>query len=213
MPLHFYKRIDHFYELAVWKIVEQESFFISRLLFTAADEKRLSEFQNPTRRLEWLATRYLIRYLLNPPDLIEMGAKENRKPFISNLKSHVSISHCRGFAAVMVSDEMQVGVDIEGIHPRIKKIAHKFVNEVEEQMVAEGDEVEKLSAFWSLKESVFKAHGEGELVFADEICIQPTVWPANVLEVELRKPGFETSLKVNLKLDREEEYVLTWVAM
>lgn len=211
MPLFFYKKIEHEYELAVWRMEEDESFFLSKLKMTEEDEVRLKQFQNPTRRLEWLASRWLLRYILHPEKPIQLNTDENRKPFLKNFPHHISISHCRQFAAVLVSEKVKTGIDVEHIHPRIKRIAHKFLNLPEEEMILPEFEEEMLTTIWSVKEAVFKLHGRGELAFAKEIHIQKCAWPCSEVEVKVTKPGFESNLTVYLKLDEREKLVVAWV--
>ena len=87
MPRFFYKKIDHEYELAVWRIEENERFFLSKLRLTKEDEHQLQRFQNPTRRLEWLASRYLLRYILNPDEPIHLSTDKKPKTIPEKLPS------------------------------------------------------------------------------------------------------------------------------
>ena len=47
----------------------------------------------------------------------------NGKPYFVNASIHFSVSHCNGFAACVISEEGPVGIDIELIQDRIKKVA------------------------------------------------------------------------------------------
>jgi phosphopantetheinyl transferase len=69
-----------------------------------------------------------------------------------------------------------VGIDIEQVHPRLHKVAHKFMNPREG-----GAEVEKLSTdhlclHWCAKEALYKLYGRRNLDFREHIqVLQPPV--------------------------------------
>ncbi|MDQ6844770.1 MAG: 4-phosphopantetheinyl transferase, partial [Bacteroidota bacterium] len=76
------------------------------------------------KRLQHLAGRYLLQELYPdfPYHLIEIA--DTKKPFLTGEKYHFSISHCGDYAAVIVSKEMRVGIDIELIRQKIELIKH-----------------------------------------------------------------------------------------
>ncbi|MBK7433993.1 MAG: hypothetical protein IPI66_08915 [Chitinophagaceae bacterium] len=53
---------------------------------------------------------------------------DTRKPYLDNEPYHFSISHCRNYAAVMVSREQRVGVDIEIVEEKVGKLIPKFLS-------------------------------------------------------------------------------------
>lgn len=97
------------------------------------------------------------------------------KPFLSVEMPQFSISHTRGFAAGIISDETPVGIDIEWISPRVLKIEKKFLNPHEFALLASlsaQDRIVFASLFWSIKETVYKCYGDGGVDFAEQIKIQ-----------------------------------------
>src|SRR5205823_6141205 len=64
------------------------------------------------------------------------------------------------------------GVDIERIHPRIKKIAPKFLSEREKndlQRETQKAELPRLYIIWGAKEVLFKIYGRGGILFKEHL--------------------------------------------
>ena len=100
---------------------------------------------------------------------------DTRKPYLENEAYHFSISHCGQYAAAIVSRCNRTGIDIELMTDKIKRIAHKFLDEEEEKVLGERSgqlplnasdlPLNLLTMAWSTKESVFKWYGKGEVDF------------------------------------------------
>jgi phosphopantetheinyl transferase len=175
MPLVYQQNINLTTRLGVWHISEQEFFFASIPL--------QREITHPHKRLQHLAGRHLLRELYPdfPYSLIRIA--DTRKPFLENEAYHFSISHCGDYAAAMVSTDSRVGVDIEQVTARVEKIKHKFLSAVEQQMLLQladkyppGFYTQLLTTAWSIKESLFKWYGDGELDFKEHIHIDTIVF-------------------------------------
>src|SRR3954470_8975626 len=126
MPIFFQQDIDVCTKLGVWKIEEDEDFFLQRVPLQR-------EITHPHKRLHHLAGRYLLQWLYPafPTSLSRIA--DTRKPFLENEAFHFSISHCALYAAVMVSTQNRVGVDVEVGSEKIERIQHKFLS-AEEQV-------------------------------------------------------------------------------
>ena len=178
MPLFFQNDIDTDTRLAVWKIEEEESFFTEKVPLHR-------HITHPHKRLQHLAGRYLLQHLFPdfPIGLIQIA--DTRKPFLEDEAYHFSISHCGNFAAVLVSKTKRVGIDIELVNDKIRRIAHKFVNREEADLLQQ--QVDKAAAaqtlqnafknqqlilLWSCKEAVFKWFGLGSLDFKKHMHVQ-----------------------------------------
>jgi phosphopantetheinyl transferase len=171
MPLVYQQNINPFTKLGVWHITEPEIFFIK-------DVPLQREITHPNKRLQHLAGRYLLKELYPgfPYDLIKIA--DTRKPFLENEAYHFSISHCGDYAAVMVSTRFRVGVDVERITAKAEKIQHKFLSPFEQDLVKQlaGSDTAMqktfITAAWSIKETLFKWYGEGEVDFIDHLRIE-----------------------------------------
>lgn len=168
MPLVYQQNINLTTKLGVWHIGETEDFFLKQVPL-------LREITHPHKRLQHLAGRYLLKELFPefPYELIRIA--DTRKPFLENEAFHFSISHCGDYAAVMVSTENRVGVDVEMLTTKVEKVKHKFLSEKELQMIetiAGVSSVQLLTTAWSIKESLYKWYGSGEIDFRDHLQIE-----------------------------------------
>lgn len=171
MPLVYQQNINPCTKLGVWHITEPESFFSHKVPLQR-------EITHPHKRLQHLAGRFLLRELYPdfPYELIRIA--DTRKPFLENEAYHFSISHCGDYAAVMVSTEFRVGVDVEKITAKAEKIKHKFLSSYEQgiirQLANNNTELHTsfVTAAWSIKESLFKWYGDGEVDFIEHLQIE-----------------------------------------
>jgi phosphopantetheinyl transferase len=128
MPIFFQQDIDETTRLAVWKIEEDESFFLQHVPLQR-------EITHPHKRLQHLAGRYLLKKLFPdfPLELIRIA--DTRKPFLEDEAYHFSISHCGDFAGVIVSTTNRVGMDVELVSEKVNRIRHKFITAEEENLL------------------------------------------------------------------------------
>ena len=145
----FQNDIDADTRLAVWKIEEEEPFFTEKVPLHR-------QITHPHKRLQHLAGRYLLQALFPdfPIGLIQIA--DTRKPFLEDEAYHFSISHCGDYAAVVVSKTKSVGIDIELVSDKIRRIEHKFVNEGEAQLLKQSRKV--IDATGTLKEPPLTAN-------------------------------------------------------
>jgi phosphopantetheinyl transferase len=205
MPIFFQQDIDSHTKLGVWKIEEDENFFLRKVSLQRT-------ITHPHKRLQHLAGRFLLQYLFPDFPLSLIQIADTRKPFLEDEAYHFSISHCNDFAAVIVSKNKRVGVDIEVISDKIKRIQHKFVND-HEQKLFEGtaalDQTELATLIWSCKEAVFKWYGLGEVDFKKHIQIDCISFPRErVIDVPV---SFKKDVQKTLSI-RSLFFKSTWLS-
>lgn len=171
MPMVYQQNINPHTKLGVWHIKEDESFFTEQVSVQRS-------ITHPHKRLQHLAGRFLLKELYPnfPYELIRIA--DTRKPFLENEAYHFSISHCGDYAAVIVSSENRVGVDVELISNKVEKVKHKFLSPGEQLMIARAfngqpadEQVKLLTLAWSVKESLYKWYGNGEMDFIEHLHI------------------------------------------
>ncbi|MEP3046461.1 MAG: 4'-phosphopantetheinyl transferase superfamily protein [Roseibium sp.] len=111
-------------------------------------------------------------------------------------KVRVNISHTRGLAAVALTLENDIGVDVEWRqrNARVEDLAKRMFAESERQLVQNASDNEKQNVFltfWTLKEAYVKAIGKGlsqpldafaftledlKISFRDPLAGEPTQW-------------------------------------
>jgi 4'-phosphopantetheinyl transferase EntD len=163
MALFYQHTINGGTKLAIWRIEEPEEFFLEKVPL-----KR--DVSHPYKRLQHLAGRYLLPTLFDDFPLEEILIADTNKPFLEDELYHFSISHSGNYAAAIVSNHERVGVDIELVTPRIKGIGQKFLNDEEYRFLGNyehlpGLHLELTTILWSVKESLFKWYGEGNVDF------------------------------------------------
>jgi phosphopantetheinyl transferase len=170
MPLIYQQNINPSTRLGVWHIKEEESFFTTHVSVQRS-------ITHPHKRLQHLAGRFLLKELFPdfPYSLIRIA--DTRKPFLENEAYHFSISHCGDYAAVLVSSEMRVGVDVELISNKVDRVKHKFLSPAEQNIITDlsgaDDDLNKtlLTCAWGIKESLYKWFGVGEVDFIEHLQI------------------------------------------
>ncbi|MEO9144322.1 MAG: 4'-phosphopantetheinyl transferase superfamily protein [Ginsengibacter sp.] len=202
MPLFYQHNINDSTKLAVWHITENEDFFAKKVTIQR-------EVTHPHKRLQHLAGRYLLQILYPdfPFNLIEIAA--SKKPVLSNNKFHFSISHCADYAAVIISENELVGIDVELITPKIELVRNKFLREDEINLLSDVNYLSSqdsyqdvshqlLTLFWSTKECIFKWYGRGKLSFKNNMSIEKLFFENKQGFIDARFMKEET---VNLKIE------------
>lgn len=158
------------FKLAVWKIEEQASFFEHAIQY-------VPQAEHPGRRLQQLATRFLLKQLSQDFPIDEIVKNEAGKPFLPAHDLQFNLTHTTDLAGAILSDSSGVGIDAEKIDKRVLKIEHKFLNHEERESLTALTEIEKISRltlYWTIKETVYKWWGRGGIDFANDILIEPS---------------------------------------
>lgn len=230
MALFYQHTINENTKLGIWRIEENESFFLNTVPLQ-------QEISHPHKRLQHLAGRYLLQYMFPdfPYDLIKIA--DTRKPFLTNEAYHFSISHCGDFAAAIVSRKNRVGVDIEQVKPMIQRIRHKFLSEDEMKLLEDSQKdfgftaintsdvissvttqsslpspnIYVLTLAWSAKEAIYKWHGNGGLDFKKHMQLKSLKQnPQNRIDA-CYSLNMEPPIVMNLVSQVMDDLVLTYV--
>ena len=151
MPL--YKTLDtDDYHISIWKHAECDSFAYERML--TEEEKQKIERMPTKKRWERIMIRQLLAQIL-PHTIIQYEANGN--PYLLDSDKKISISHSYPYAVLAISDE-PIGVDLEKISDKILRVKEKFLHTEEKKWIGEEFSPEMLTAIWSMKEALYKAH-------------------------------------------------------
>lgn len=165
------------------------------------------KYKNDGRKLEFLAIRSLMYEMLRVNGASK-GLLSHAGDFTHNGQGkplfrgyHVSISHTKGYAALILSKKSEVAVDIEYMSDRVERIASKFLRKDER-----ADSLDAKLVHWCAKETVFKLFSEENLLFED-MRVKPfdtmTDWAC---DVENLKSGKTARVDFELAMD----FVLTY---
>ena len=137
-----------------------------------SDEKNLLKLKkNNILREQFLATRKVLA--LENSDY-KITYNNNGKPSL-NSKYNISISHSHQIAAVAISDNSKIGLDVQLNENKIFNIQDKFLNPTEKLNIGKNPSLKILTMIWTSKESIYKAVGLKGISFSDNIKIEKVV--------------------------------------
>jgi 4'-phosphopantetheinyl transferase len=178
MPLIFDKK-EAAFSLGIWRMDEEPDEMLKTGIISSKDAERVHSFQSSARRKEWICTRLLLAGLM-PAMNLSIEYDDKGKPHLRNSISdkevqqfHISVSHTKNYVAVIVSEKYPVAIDIELLHPRIEKIAYKFISDEEMKYLPADNPLQQYYLIWSAKECLFKMHGRGEMLFKEHLFVHP----------------------------------------
>lgn len=182
-------------KVLIWKIEESISKLQEGIVLSENSTTRLNSMKSQLHQRGFLSIRHLLKEVgYTDADLIydEFG-----KPHLKN-GTHISISHSFTFTAIIVSDELHVGIDIEKQREKILKIAHKFTPFEEYKTIANVDAlISKLTIVWGAKESLYKIYGKKKLLFLHHIYIEDFKFADEKTTGEIRYNGENTAYNIS----------------
>ena len=200
------KQIAPHTRLGLWQISEEESFFLTQMTLTDAEQQRLAKIKG-RRRLEWLAGRWLVHCLSGAKERLLCQADEFGKPHLVHSPYEISLSHSGEYAAAIIGRQ-SVGIDIQKLVAKIEKIAHKYMRPAESESL-DKHRIEHLHIYWGAKEALYKAYGRRRLDFIKHIHIEPFDYQENGTCAGLiKKDDFEATY--DIRFERIADYVLVY---
>ena len=116
-----------------------------------SDEKNLLKLKKSNiLKEQFLATRKLLA--LENTDY-KITYDNNGKPLL-NSKYNISISHSHEIAAIAISDNSKIGLDVQLNENKIFNIQDKFLNPSEKLNIGESPSLKILTMIWTSKESI-----------------------------------------------------------
>ena len=195
------------YDIIVWQSTEPVSELLAASRLSENDLSAYNSFKSETRKREWVTVRTALRNL-DPHSDPDISYNENGKPFLVDDRP-LSISHSGEFVAVMTGKDLPIGIDIEEIHPRIERLARKFVNETESTFIEGNHRQKKLHVIWGAKEVLFKIYSKGGVDFKRELMVSPFEILSNGLcHASIKKNDFDKNLIVYYH--ELSGYMLAW---
>ena len=129
-------------------------------------------------------------------DTLCIGHEPSGKPTLPGW--HISVSHTRGFAALILSDSQEVAVDIEYQSDRVGRIAKKFIRD-DEPVTS----IEDMLLLWSAKETLYKLHSDDKLDYFEMRSSAPCEGRIPVENMKKQKV-------VSISFEFTDDYVLTF---
>jgi len=210
MALVYLRELDSESKFAIWRIEESEEELLSKLQLDQREQTVLASFSKGKRKLHWLATRVLLRKLLQTNDFINCPSDANGKPYLVDFPQKISLTHSYEYAAVMLSDTKEVGIDMELIKDKVLRIAHKFLKVEELDFITEDNKIAQLYACWCAKEAIYKLQGNSGVSFLQHMTIEPFQYlDQGTLHLQLHTVAGHRRYKVHY--EKFADYMLGYV--
>jgi len=146
--------------LALWRITETADELFGRVSLSEQERNNLLlRYKSPSRQREILAVKALLHRLFGQDAPLRHNA--DGRPLLPN-GCNVSISHTKGWAAVIVSRGDDVAVDIEHVSPRVLKVKRAFLRADEQ-----AGTLTSALLHWCAKETLYKLCSAERLTFMD----------------------------------------------
>jgi phosphopantetheinyl transferase len=155
-------------KIKLWKVIIGE---LNTEELNSDEKILLKSKKNNILREQFLATRKVLA--LENSDY-KITYNNNGKPSL-NSKYNISISHSHQIAAVAISDNSKIGIDVQLNENKIFNIQDKFLNPTEKLNIGENPSLKILTMIWTSKESIYKAVGIKGISFSDNIKIEKVV--------------------------------------
>ena len=188
-------------KIKLWKVITGE---LNPEELNNDDKELLKLKKSNILREQFLATRKVLA-LENTDYKITYDI--NGKPSL-NTNSNISISHSYEIAAIAISDNSKIGLDIQLNGNKIFNIQHKFLNPSEKLNIGKNPSLDILTMIWTSKESIYKAIGLKGISFSDNIKID------KVIEKDKTGIGYYINgtekVKFDLKFFYIDEYTICY---
>lgn len=156
----------------IWKVTESFTELRDKLSADFPYDKELQAMKSPSRRMEYVAVRVLLKILLGKE--CRISHYSSGKPFLEHESLKISISHTKGYVAVGVHTQQEVGIDIEQRTEKVCKVRSRFVREDEmpgEAFMSDEERLSLLLLHWSAKETLYKLMNSSEVDFLKHLRI------------------------------------------
>ena len=195
MALYKTLTVNKVTKVLIWKIEESISKLQEGIVLSENSATRLNSMKSELHQKGFVSIRHLLKEVgYTDADLIY---DEYGKPHLKDGK-FISITHSYNFTAIIVSDDLHVGIDIEKQREKILKIAHKFTPFEEYKTIANVDAlISKLTIVWGAKESLYKIYGKKKLLFLHHIYIEDFRFADEKTTGEIRYNGENTAYNIS----------------
>lgn len=195
-------------QMWIWKIEEEAQFFIDALSPLGFNH---DIYPNYKRKIEVLASRYLMLQILGAEIFSKLIVDEFGKLHTSEKELFISISHSFPYTTLVIHNA-PIGIDIQCFSNKLLTIQNRFLSEDEVQyfipVKTKHDDIPILSILWNIKEAVYKAHGKKEIIFKNQIIIQKT---KPILEAQLLLENETKTFHITSQIYDEFSYAIAYV--
>lgn len=161
----------------VWKI-EEELTVLETIFLNQNSIIRVENMKSEIHKKGFLSVRHLLKVLNYSDD--DLFYTNDGKPHLKDGK-RISITHSFNYSAIIISDQV-IGIDMEKNRDKIVWISDKFIGKERDYLnfdLGTKDTeinstllIRKLTVIWGAKESLYKIHPDGGLLFKHHLPIE-----------------------------------------
>ena len=199
MALYLRKRLENKAEIAVWQVTETEEELRSLVSIPTDELEEISLYRNVEHRRQKLAVRALLNEVFE--EKMYLNHHDNGKPYLENSVTNISITHTDKYVAIIISDDDELGIDIESLDRDFSVVEKKALSEDEIDDLEKEKRNEQLAIYWCAKEAIFKRMSQNRVVFAEQIEVE---------KFNVRKEG-ELEATFIHKDEHEEDFELEYM--
>lgn len=211
MPLLQIHHLPNNATWALWEISEETEELWLLLKPIQEDLRWIQSISHPQKQSESLAARLAVRGILESwqEPYTYLSKDDCKKPVLFDSSFQVSISHTQKYAVALLHKANLVGIDIEQIRDKLKRIAHKFLSS--DELIFTQDDLAKMTILWAGKEALYKYYGKKQLVFHQDMIAEnfevqnEGTFKAYLFPQTAKMQVFEMCYK------RIEDYFVVWV--
>ena len=171
MALYLRKRLENKAEIAVWHVTETEEELLNLTSVPSDELEEISLFRSESQRRQKLAVRALLNEVFE--EKMYLNHHDNGKPYLENSVTNISITHTDKYVAIIISDDDELGIDIESLDRDFSVVEKKALSEDEIEDLEDDDKKnEQLAIYWCAKEAIFKIMSQNRVVFAEQIEVE-----------------------------------------
>ena len=190
-------------KIKLWKVIIGE---LSPKELNKDDKKLFKLKKNNLLKEQFLATRKILS-IENSDYIITYDL--DGKPIL-NSEFNISISHSHEIAALVISNNLKFGMDVQFKESKILNIQNKFLNKFEKLNIGDDPSIDILTMIWTSKESIYKAIGLKGVSFSENIKID------KVKEKDKIGKGYYINgaekVKFDLRFFYLDEYILCYAS-
>ena len=199
MALYLRKKLDNKAEIAVWQVTETEEELLKLSSVPTDEMEDISLIRNEDQRRQKLAVRALLNEVFE--EKMYLNHHDNGKPYLENCVTNIIITHTDKYVAIIISDDDELGIDIESLDRNFAPVEQKALSEDEIDDLDDDKKNEQLAIYWCAKEAIFKRMSQNRVNFAEQIEVE---------KFNLKKEG-ELEATFIHKDEYEEEFDLEYM--
>ncbi|TPG67360.1 4'-phosphopantetheinyl transferase family protein [Hymenobacter nivis] len=193
MPLHRLLRLSPTAVLGLWHRTETAAALGALLPAGAPYAALLPPTAGSERQGQWLAGRVLAHAAAaalwpGAPGLLVRNDAATGRPYLEGpgvpASAVVSLSHSGEWAAALLATGGQVGVDVELVRDKARRISTKFLAADELAAAQRVGTDAYFTLLWSAKETLYKLAERRGLIFKEQLLLEPFT-PASAGEIPM----------------------------